>query len=162
MRPNMKKIFSTFTLILVLISTPCLSLAQATATLVKPQTLPELQARIFALLDEAKFAPARWGVRIISSDGRTLIERDADKLFMPASNMKLYTTAATLDAFGPDLKFKTSVYTTGGLDKSSHLKGDVILYGRGDPNLSARFDLNAEGKPNPIDDYHGSGQDYGN
>ncbi len=153
MRLNMKRLFSTFTLIFILVSAPCLSLAQATVPLVKPQTLPELQTRIFTLLDEAKFAPARWGVRIISSDGRALIERDVDKLFMPASNMKLYTTAATLDAFGPDLKFKTSVYATAAANKSGHLKGDVILYGRGDPNLSARFDLNAEGKPNPMDDY---------
>ena len=115
--------------------------AQGTATTQK--TSPETQ--INALLDQSKFAPAQWGVRIITLDNRVVYERNADKLFMPASNMKLYTTAATLDAFGPTRTFRTSVYSTN--------NGDVILYGRGDTNLSARFDLNSEGKLNPIDNY---------
>jgi D-alanyl-D-alanine carboxypeptidase/D-alanyl-D-alanine-endopeptidase (penicillin-binding protein 4) len=59
---------------------------------------------------------------------------------MPASNMKLYTTSATLDAFGPDFKIKTSVYATKPMGKTGLLRGDLILYGRGDPNLSPRFD----------------------
>jgi serine-type D-Ala-D-Ala carboxypeptidase/endopeptidase (penicillin-binding protein 4) len=104
-----------------------------------------LETQINSILDQSKFAPAQWGVRIITPDNRVVYERNADKLFMPASNMKLYTTAATLDAFGPEKTFRTSVYLT--------TKGDVILYGRGDTNLSARFELNSEGKPNPIDNY---------
>ena len=115
--------------------------AQTVATTQKIS--PETQ--INTILDQGKFAPAQWGVRIITSDNRVVYERNPDKLFMPASNMKLYTTAATLDAFGAEKTFRTSVYLT--------TKGDVILYGRGDPNLSARFELNSEGKLNPIDNY---------
>ncbi len=118
----------------------------------KPQSPAELQARILAVLEQPKFAHARWGMRIINSAGRPVLERDVDKVFMPASNMKLYTTAAALDALGPDCKFKTSVYAAGKINRSV-LQGNVILYGRGDPNLSARFDLNAEGKPNPLDEF---------
>lgn len=118
----------------------------------KPRSREELQARMTALLEQSKFAHSRWGIRLITSDGRPIFERDIDKVFMPASNMKLYTTAATLDAFGPDLKFKTSVYAAGSVRRHT-LKGNLLLYGRGDPNLSARFDLNTEGKPNPIDEY---------
>ncbi|HEX4949160.1 MAG TPA: D-alanyl-D-alanine carboxypeptidase/D-alanyl-D-alanine-endopeptidase [Blastocatellia bacterium] len=118
----------------------------------KPPTLSALQSRFTAWLEQPRFAHARWGIRILTADGRTVFERDADKVFMPASNMKLYTTAATLDALGPDYRFKTSVYMDGKLNHHT-LKGNVILYGRGDPNLSARFDVNAEGKPNPIDEY---------
>src|SRR5262249_61304939 len=66
--------------------------------------------------------------------------RDSDKSFMPASNMKLYTSAAALDAFGPDFKIKTSVYATRPVGKIGVLKGDLILYGRGGPNLSPSFD----------------------
>jgi D-alanyl-D-alanine carboxypeptidase/D-alanyl-D-alanine-endopeptidase (penicillin-binding protein 4) len=106
----------------------------------KPQTLTELQARIAASLDQPQFASARWGARIITTQGSTVFERDADKLFMPASSMKLYTTAAALDAFGPDFKFKTSVYATRPTAAGGVLRGDLILYGRGDPNLSARFE----------------------
>ncbi|MBS1810159.1 MAG: D-alanyl-D-alanine carboxypeptidase/D-alanyl-D-alanine-endopeptidase [Acidobacteria bacterium] len=143
--------------IIFLLLQPFSTFAQAVAPgnqpIAKPQTQAELQSRLASLLDHPKFAPARWGVRIITSDGRVIFERDADKLFMPASNMKLYTTAATLDAFGPDHKFKTSVYAAANVSRNGTMKGNLILYGRGDPNLSARFDLTAEGKPNPIDEY---------
>jgi len=117
---------------------------QTSSTINKPATLAELQLRIAALLDQPKFASARWGARIITANGenagRVVFERDADKSFMPASNMKLYTSAAALDAFGPDFKIKTSVYATKPVGKAGALKGDLILYGRGDPNLSPRFD----------------------
>src|SRR5262245_38066391 len=117
------------------------ALAQQTpSTINRPATLTELQSRIAALLDQPKFASARWGARIITPEGRVVFERDADKSFTPASNMKLYTTAAALDAFGPDFKIKTSVYATRPARKNGVLKGDLILYGRGDPNLSPRFD----------------------
>jgi D-alanyl-D-alanine carboxypeptidase/D-alanyl-D-alanine-endopeptidase (penicillin-binding protein 4) len=106
----------------------------------RPATLAELQSRIAALLDQPKFASARWGARIITTEGGVVFERDADKSFMPASNMKLYTSAAALDAFGPDFKIKTSVYATRPAGKTGVLNGDLILYGRGDPNLSPRFD----------------------
>ncbi|MBO0863203.1 MAG: D-alanyl-D-alanine carboxypeptidase/D-alanyl-D-alanine-endopeptidase [Chloracidobacterium sp.] len=106
----------------------------------KPATLAELQSRITDLLDQPKFASARWGARIITTEGGVVFERDVDKSFMPASNMKLYTMAAALDAFGPDFKIKTSVYTTRPAGKTGILNGDLILYGRGDPNLSPRFD----------------------
>ncbi len=114
---------------------------QATAPAhVKPQTLAELQTRIAALLDQPQFAAARLGARIITGKGAVVFERDADKLFMPASNMKLYTTAATLDTFGPDYRFRTSVYATRQDIRGGVLRGDLILYGRGDPNISARFE----------------------
>src|SRR5262249_53393134 len=98
----------------------------------RPATLAELQSRIAALLDQPKFAAARWGARIITPEGGVIFERDSDKSFMPASNMKLYTSAAALDAFGPDFKIKTSVYATRPAGKTGVLKGDLFLYGRGD------------------------------
>jgi serine-type D-Ala-D-Ala carboxypeptidase/endopeptidase (penicillin-binding protein 4) len=106
----------------------------------KPAAIAGLQSQIAALLDQPKFASARWGVRIITTEGGVVYERDVDKSFMPASNMKLYTTAAALDAFGPDFRIKTSVYATHPAGKNGVLRGDLILYGRGDPNLSPRFD----------------------
>jgi D-alanyl-D-alanine carboxypeptidase/D-alanyl-D-alanine-endopeptidase (penicillin-binding protein 4) len=114
-----------------------------------PATLAELQSRIAALLDQPKFASARWGAFIITPEGGVVFERDADKSFTPASNMKLYTSAAALDAFGPDLKIKTSVYATRPTGRNGVLKGDLIMYGRGDPNLSPRFDTD---DPNRYDE----------
>lgn len=137
----MKKINRTVVLLLILSLSLAPALAQQPSpTNSKPATLAELQARIAALLDQPKFAAARWGVRIIAPEGKIIFERDADKTFMPASNMKLYTSAAALDAFGPDFKIKTSVYATKPVSRGGVLKGDLIFYGRGDPNLSPRFD----------------------
>src|SRR5215510_12126221 len=93
----------------------------------KPQTLAELQTQIAALLDQPKFAAMRWGARILTAQGKVLFERDADKSFTPASNMKLYTTAAALDAFGPEFKIRTSVYATKPASKAGVLAGELIL-----------------------------------
>lgn len=116
----------------------------ATLATPKPATLAELQTQIAALLDQPKFVAMRWGARIqtvnTQTGGKVLFERDAEKSFTPASNMKLYTTAAALDTFGPDYTWKTSVYAAKPVSKTGVLAGDLILYGRGDPNLSARFD----------------------
>ena len=71
--------------------------------------------------------------------GRTLYERHADKGFRPASTLKLVTTAAALDAFGPEARLNTTVETAGRLDGLGRLLGDVFLVGRGDPGLSGRF-----------------------
>jgi serine-type D-Ala-D-Ala carboxypeptidase/endopeptidase (penicillin-binding protein 4) len=130
---------TTLLLIVLLSLAPAFSQQPALSTAPKPATLPELQERIADLLDQPKFASARWGVRIITTDGQVLFERDAGKAFMPASNMKLYTSAAALNAFGPKFRIKTSVYATKPVENGV-LNGDLILYGRGDPNLSPRFD----------------------
>src|SRR5215470_7070421 len=107
----MKTINRTVASLLIILLSLIPALAQQTpSTVNRPATLTELQSRIAELLDQPKFASARWGARLITPEGRVVFERDADKSFTPASNMKLYTTAAALDAFGPEFKIKTSVY----------------------------------------------------
>ncbi len=145
----MQKYLSVVLIITLIVAPALAQQAAAPAPIPKPQTLTELQARIVALLDDPKFVSMRWGARILTDKGKVVFERDADKAFMPASNMKLYTTAAALDAFGPDFKIKTSVYAAKPAAKGV-IAGDVILYGRGDPNLSARFDA---ANPDKFDEY---------
>lgn len=91
-------------------------------------------------LDRPAFASGFWGVEIRSLEsGRTLYERNASRNFKPASTFKLLTTAAALDALGPDARFRTTVETGGRMDGLGRILGDVYLVGRGDPNLSGRF-----------------------
>jgi len=104
-----------------------------------PATVTELRAAIDQIIQQPSFATTRWGILIESLDQNCAwYSRDADQLFVPASNLKLYTTAAALVHLGPDYRFRTSVYAAASPDKTGVLKGDVILYGRGDPNLSSR------------------------
>jgi D-alanyl-D-alanine carboxypeptidase/D-alanyl-D-alanine-endopeptidase (penicillin-binding protein 4) len=105
-----------------------------------PKTLPELQTRISEVLAKPELAPAMVGVKITSLDtGRVLFEENSAKLLRPASNMKLYTVATALDKLSPDFRFKTSVYATTRPSASGVIRGDLTIYGRGDPSFAARF-----------------------
>ncbi|HEY5162902.1 MAG TPA: D-alanyl-D-alanine carboxypeptidase/D-alanyl-D-alanine-endopeptidase [Terriglobales bacterium] len=95
--------------------------------------------RIERVLNQPDVARGFWGVEAVSlTTGKTLYTYNGDKLFTPASNTKLFTTAAALALIGPDYRFQTTVETNGLLDKYGRLTGDVVLVGRGDPNLSGR------------------------
>ena len=99
----------------------------------------DLARRIDSAIDQSELAYARWGISFVSmSDGSTLYQRNADKLFSPASNMKIYTTAVALDLLGADYRWRTSVYANAQPDANGRVQGDLILYGRGAPDLVAQ------------------------
>ncbi|MBV8858108.1 MAG: D-alanyl-D-alanine carboxypeptidase/D-alanyl-D-alanine-endopeptidase [Acidobacteria bacterium] len=109
-----------------------------------PQTLEELRARIRDLIARPEFAASRVAVKVASLDtGRVLFEQDSRKWMQPASNMKLYTVAAALDRLTPDYRFVTSVYAPARPDAAGTVRGDLVVYGRGDPTFAVRF--NPEG-----------------
>src|SRR5438309_4118119 len=128
----------------------CLLLvSQLYAAGVKP-----LPRGIAAVLSEPDPSRGFWGIEVVSRpSGHILYAQNAGKLFTPASNTKLFTTAAALALVGPDYKFHTTVETAGTLDKYGRLAGDLVLMGRGDPNLSGRalpYDLRTERNDHPI------------
>lgn len=103
-------------------------------------SLAELQGRISQILQKPELAPAMIGVKVVSLDsGKVLFEENAAKLLRPASNMKLYTVAAALDRLSPDFRFVTSVYANTRPNSSGVIRGDVTIFGRGDPSIAARF-----------------------
>lgn len=82
-----------------------------------------------------EFAHGIQGIIIESlKDGRVLYEKNADLVFMPASNMKLIVSSASLDLLGRDYVIPTTLFMTGEISDGT-LKGDVILVGQGDPTL---------------------------
>jgi serine-type D-Ala-D-Ala carboxypeptidase/endopeptidase (penicillin-binding protein 4) len=113
----------------------------ATAPKVAPAgTLTELRTRISEILAKPELSPAMVGVKVVSLDtGRVLFEENAAKLLRPASNMKLYTVAAALDRLSPDYRFVTSVYASTRPDSAGVVRGQLTIYGRGDPSIAARF-----------------------
>jgi D-alanyl-D-alanine carboxypeptidase/D-alanyl-D-alanine-endopeptidase (penicillin-binding protein 4) len=108
-----------------------------------PATLAELQQRLAEHVSHPRFAAALWGVKVVSLDsGKTLFEHNPQKLFSPASNSKLYTVALGLARLGADYRIKTSVYAASRPSQNGILKGDLIVYGRGDPTINARLHSN--------------------
>jgi len=106
----------------------------------QPKTLPELQSKITEVLAKPELSSAMVGIKVVSLDtGKVLFEENATKLLRPASNMKIYTVAAALDRLSPDYRFSTSVYANTRPDASGVVHGDLIIYGRGDPTIAARF-----------------------
>src|SRR5882762_10214311 len=96
-------------------------------------------AQADALLGPAPASKGEWGLLIADAEsGEILYEQNADKYFVPASNMKLFSTALALAKLGPDFRFHTTLETRGTLSNEGVLNGDVALVGRGDPNLSNR------------------------
>jgi len=96
-------------------------------------------ARVGDLLGTAPASKGDWGLLIVDAEsGETLYEQNADRYFVPASNMKLFTTALALAKLGPEHRFHTTLETQGTISNGGVLSGDVVLVGRGDPNLSNR------------------------
>ncbi len=102
-------------------------------------TLAEFWAQMDDIFNDPNFSNAHWGVLIQSLEtGEYFYKRNENKLFMPASNLKLFTSSAGLILLGDDYKFTTNIYMRGRMDGST-LIGDLVIQGRGDPTLSGRF-----------------------
>ena len=101
--------------------------------------LARFRKRVEAALADARAQKAYWGVLVEDArTGETLYELNAGRTFVPASNAKIFTAALALQALGPDYRFRTTIETRGTLDDAGRLHGDLLLVGRGDPDLSNR------------------------
>ncbi len=118
------------------------------ALTLKEDALAKLRGELDYLLSDPSFAIAHWGVVIKSlKTGEFLYLRNEHKGFMPASNMKLFTTAAALLKCGPEYQFTTRLFYRGTLSSAGVLNGDLIIKGVGDPTLSGRY---ADGNPTKV------------
>lgn len=107
-----------------------------------PLSANNLKQNIDAILSDPALQGGVQGVFVKSlKTGETLYEHSADTLLLPASNMKLYTSATALDALGPNFTYSTGIYTTGQLLSDGTLKGNIVVKGGGDPVLETP-DLN--------------------
>jgi D-alanyl-D-alanine carboxypeptidase/D-alanyl-D-alanine-endopeptidase (penicillin-binding protein 4) len=99
----------------------------------------ELRHQIDSLTSRAEFRNAQWGVLIVNPrTDDTLYSKNAGKLFMPASNMKIITSAVALTLLGPDYRYRTTFLTDGEV-RDSLLDGNLLVIGRGDPTVSDRM-----------------------
>jgi len=89
----------------------------------------ELGAKVDAIANRPEFSRSRWGILIQPLSSTTILySRDSQKYFIPASNVKLLTTAAALQKLGANFRIRTSVY--------SGENGNLYIAGRGDPSIT--------------------------
>ena len=98
--------------------------------------LVELRTRIRERLENTRFQSALWGIQVVNArDGSVVYETNAVRYLIPASNTKLFTAALALDRLGTEYRIPTSFYATAKPDSHGTVKGDLLIYGRGDPTL---------------------------
>jgi serine-type D-Ala-D-Ala carboxypeptidase/endopeptidase (penicillin-binding protein 4) len=97
------------------------------------------RARVEEILGQEGTSRDYWGISVADADtGETLYTLNADHFFAPASNAKVVTTAMALATLGPDYRFRTTLESANPPSSDGRLTGDLILVGRGDPDLSNR------------------------
>ena len=144
----------TLLIIFVLLTTAALSAAGQTPTPTpapapqsspiavqkQVQTLADLQSRIRSRLQAPELRRGQVGIKIVSlSTGKVIFEENAEKYFMPASNMKNFTVATAIEKLTPDFRFVTSVYAPSTPDPDGVVKGGLRIFGRGDVSISTSF-----------------------
>ncbi len=140
MKRDMRKTWFVSAVLLLLCASGAWSVDadEGSAACPEPASAPPL-GRIDIVIDSAlargELAGARVGVLVEALEtGEVLYERNADKPFIPASNMKVVTAAAALELLGPDYVYKTIVATKAGIE-DGRLDGDLYIRGSGDPSL---------------------------
>jgi serine-type D-Ala-D-Ala carboxypeptidase/endopeptidase (penicillin-binding protein 4) len=109
--------------------------AAAIAAPVSPRTLTSELDRIFGA---AEFSRMQWGVLVQALDsGAVLYARNASKLMMPASNMKVVTLSAAAERLGWDYRYRTLLRSSAPVENGT-LRGDLEVVGSGDPTINAR------------------------
>jgi D-alanyl-D-alanine carboxypeptidase/D-alanyl-D-alanine-endopeptidase (penicillin-binding protein 4) len=103
---------------------------------VRASSLDVIQGKIAQFLKRPGVRSADWGIEIVDpTDNQVVLSLNPDKPFKPASVVKVITTATALEKLGSNFKFRTGVYADGEIKPDGTLVGDLILVGRGDPNL---------------------------
>jgi D-alanyl-D-alanine carboxypeptidase/D-alanyl-D-alanine-endopeptidase (penicillin-binding protein 4) len=120
----------------VLVGLMCVSAGAKTAA--KARRTKALGPEIATLLADPAVAQAHWGIAVTAMGGTPIYSMNEAQLFQPASNAKLFTTAAAMALLGGGTTFETRVVAKGVLSGAGALAGDLVLMGDGDANLSGR------------------------
>jgi len=97
-----------------------------------------LGQQIAALTAEPAVARAHWGIAVTALDGTPIYGLNEGEFFRPASNAKLFTTAAAMHLLGPEVTVSTTAVIDPSKLANGVVKGDIVLRGDGDANLSGR------------------------
>ncbi|HEX8618393.1 MAG TPA: D-alanyl-D-alanine carboxypeptidase/D-alanyl-D-alanine-endopeptidase [Thermoanaerobaculia bacterium] len=98
------------------------------------------EERLSSLVNGSVASSSDSSIQIVELEsGRVVAQRNPHMAVSPASNMKLFTTAAAIDMLDPGFEVTTAVYARGNVDASGTLNGDLKVVGHGDPTIGGRF-----------------------
>lgn len=97
-----------------------------------------LQRQIETRLNAKGTPNAHWAVSVRDESGQEIAAFNSEKLMVPASNMKLVTSAAILEELGPDFRYVTNIYGTGKFEGRTWV-GDIHIVASGDPSINGDF-----------------------
>src|SRR5664279_4092796 len=81
---------------------------------------------IQAIFDKALYKDATWGLRVVDSDGKVLIDYNPRQNFFIGSVRKVFSVGELLNQVGPDHTYDTPVYRTGNVDSAGLLHGNLV------------------------------------
>jgi D-alanyl-D-alanine carboxypeptidase/D-alanyl-D-alanine-endopeptidase (penicillin-binding protein 4) len=115
----------------------------------------DFPTRVAEIMERPAARRAFWGVHVVDlATGRVVYGLNSEKLFIPASNAKLFSTALALERLGPERRFDTQLVAEAELTEDGILDTDLRMIGGGDPNFSSRivpYDARAEYGPDPME-----------
>lgn len=102
-----------------------------------PKPTGDIQDDLDKLFDQKLPRLGRWGIAVMDLEsGDIIYQHNSQSKFIPASNAKLFTTAAALEQLGPNYSYQTEIFALGEIDSFGVLHGDLIIKGSGDPTIS--------------------------
>ena len=136
-----KKIIMTkrhiFILLYIIAASLCLSYSTDAQSISSQDIVQTIRKEAEILAADPAFSQASVGICVRNADGSDIASVNAGKMLIPASNMKLITTGAALEHFGPQRKFKTTIAYDGTISDGI-LKGNLYIIGGGDPTLGSK------------------------
>ena len=118
----------------VALALACMLMGEAFgARLGAAQTCPaSLDRAIASVIETPQWERSQWGIVVAPLGNAPIYEHDAQTYRVPASNVKLLTTAAALVELGPDYQILTPIHRYGTAPTLTQLH----ISGRGDPSLT--------------------------
>ena len=99
-----------------------------------------IKRRVKKIISTSSNAMSEWSISAYDlTRDKPVMSIEGNRWRMPASILKIVTAYAAIRSLGPDFRFATEVKTNGQFQKNKILKGDLIIYGKGDPSWSFRF-----------------------
>ena len=114
----------------------------------------KIETAIQNILIQPEYKNASVGIQFKDFDsGQSVFELNPNKLMIPASILKLVSSAAALEILGSGYRFKTQIGYVGELTENKELNGDVVIIGGGDPTLGSVYFSNIESNYNFINSW---------